>query len=199
MTRTVAVGLWRGLAVCVIVALFSACAVQPRDGAAHDASASDAARGQVDQVQHFSGRVAVVTQGNATHDKQRALNARFDLTTVDGRAGELMLATPLGNTVAKVDWSPVSARITDNYGEVTIFPHFATMMEHVAGVAIEPKQLLAWLRADVSDDSELSAVDGVVGWQLDMSDYDAQVRTGKIKAVRHAADEAVTRVTLIVE
>lgn len=128
--------------------------------------------------QHFTGRMSVVVQENQTHAKPKNTSARFDLHTDDGSNGKLMLASPLGNTVAQVRWSPTEAVVTDNYAEQTRYGSFALMMQEMIGVRLEAATLLGWLQP--SNQKRFAHGD----WQVDARGYNAASKSGKIKALR---------------
>lgn len=128
--------------------------------------------------QRFTGRISVVVQENQTHAKPQNTSARFDLHTDNGSNGQLMLASPLGNTVAQVRWSPVEAVVTDNYAEQTRYDSFEAMMQEMIGVRLEAQTLLGWLQPS----SQEQFIHG--DWQVDARGYNAASKSGKIKAVR---------------
>ena len=130
------------------------------------------------QAQLWRGRLALRVD---TLQPQSFASA-FELSGTPD-AGELLLTTPWGTTLAQLSWSAQSA--TWRTPEATrSFASFDEMMVQVLGSAIPVNALFAWLQGQA-----LSAS----GWSADLSDFAA----GRITAQRTVpAPGAELRLTL---
>lgn len=133
----------RAAGALLAVALLGACA-SPRP--AHDAQAG--------QPQHWSGRLAL----NVHDQPPQSYSASF---TLRGRAeaGELALYSPLGSTLAVMQWQPGLAELRE--GERT--RQYASLDElaaAVTGAALPVATLFDWLHGRPGD---------AYGWEADLS------------------------------
>lgn len=99
-------------------------------------------------------------------------------------AGELILYTPLGSTVAALSWSSGSALMRTN-GEVRHFESLDALIKQAVGVEIPVAALFAWLAGDRMAAS---------GWDADLSQHDQ----GRITA-RRMAPAPLAELRLVLE
>ncbi len=86
--------------------------------------------------------------------------AAFDLSgTAD--QGELVFYTPVGTTLAVLNWTPTSAQLRTN-GEVTAFESLEALALQTTGAAIPIRTLFDWLAGRATQ---------AAGWQVDMAQY----------------------------
>lgn len=113
----------------------------------------------------WSGRLSLRVEA------QRAENfsAAFDLSGSPER-GELALATPLGNRLALLSWSPSEARLRTG-GQERAFASIDAMTQEVVGAPVPLPALFDWLAGRNTP---------VPGWQADLS------QPGRIIARRSA-------------
>lgn len=161
--RLVAVGL-PGL----LLGLVAGCAQQrlpapdPADGAAH-----------------WRGRLALRVDAA----EPISFFANFEL---NGRpqAGELLLTSPLGTTVAQLQWSPQAA-LLHSEGRIRAFDSLDALATEATGAAIPIAALFLWLQG------EQAVADG---WQADLSRLDE----GRLLA-RRSSPAPVAELRLILE
>lgn len=115
----------------------------------------------------WSGRLAVQVDSQPP----QAFSAGFDLSG-SPQAGELVLSSPLGNTVATVRWSPGVAEL-QQAGQVTRRTSLDELSTELGGTALPVAALFAWLRG-------LPETAG--GWSADLS----RQTDGRITARRHS-------------
>lgn len=77
----------------------------------------------------------------------------------DALTGELTLNSPLGNTVAKLTWTPQTALLVAN-NTTTNYPSTEALIASVTGTALPLSALFDWL-AGINTPIE--------GWELDLS------------------------------
>jgi outer membrane lipoprotein LolB len=99
----------------------------------------------------------------------QSFSAEFELSGNE-QLGELTLYSPLGSTVAAMNWTPQSATMRAN-GEVRHFESLGELLREVLGTELPVSALFAW----VAGEPELTD-----GWSADLSDYPR----GRIKAHR---------------
>ncbi len=137
------------------LAVLSGCASAPKPSAPLDALNGP-----------WSGRLALQVE-----DKPgESFSAGFELKGT-ARAGELSLYSPLGGTVAVLQWEPGAATLRSN-GDTRRFSSVDVLVSHVAGAAIPVAALFDWLRGIETP---------VAGWQADLS----QIAQGRVIARRH--------------
>ena len=103
---------------------------------------------------HWSGRLAV----QVASTPPQSFSAGFDLTG-SPNAGELALATPLGNTVATVVWSPGSAELRQGE-QTTRRAGLDELTTELGGTALPVAALFAWLSGQPQSAN---------GWTADLS------------------------------
>lgn len=146
----------RSLLVAALpAALLAACAT-PRSGVERAPS----------QPEHWSGRLSLVVQ--TTPPEQ--FYASFDLTgTAD--AGQLALTSPVGSTIALLQWSPGRAVLRQG-GQARQYASLDELAAAVTGTAIPIRSLFAWLHGENVT---------VAGWSADLE----KLAQGRISAQRH--------------
>lgn len=133
------------------------------------------------QVQsYWRGRLALRVDNSP---EPTSFFASFELSG-QPRAGELMLSTPLGTTVAQLRWSPELALLRNN-GQTRAFDTLDALAAEATGTAIPIAALFEWLqgRAATAD-----------GWQADLTQLDA----GRLVA-RRSQPAPAAELRLIIE
>ncbi len=102
-------------------------------------------------------------------DPPQAFFAGFELKG-GARAGELLLFTPIGSTLAALSWTPGTATLTRG-GDVRQFNSVDALVKAATGAAFPVEALFAWL--DGVNES-------VAGWHADLS----RVADGRVTATR---------------
>jgi outer membrane lipoprotein LolB len=126
----------------------------------------------------WSGRLGLQVEGQ----ESQSFSASFDLK---GRpeAGELTLTSPIGSTLALLQWSPGSATLRSGQGERS-FGSLEELVAHATGTAIPVPALFDWLAGTPTP---------VPGWEPDLR----QQAEGRITARRTAPQpNATLRVVL---
>jgi outer membrane lipoprotein LolB len=107
-----------------------------------------------DRPDYWSGRLALTLES----EPPQSFFAGFTLTG-SAQAGELSLTSPLGNTVALLQWQPGAATLRQGE-QVRNYPSIGALAADVAGTPLPVPALFGWLSG------EPQAVDG---WQADLS------------------------------
>ena len=102
----------------------------------------------------WSGRLALQVEDN----QSQSFSAGFELKG-SARSGELSLFTPIGGTLAVLDWTPESAVLRSD-GKTRNFESVEALVTHATGAAIPVAALFDWLRGIDTP---------VAGWQADLS------------------------------
>jgi len=165
MLRILAAGL-----LCALAALLAGCAqpiVQP-----------PAVEGQAPTF--WRGRLALRVDNSP---EPTSFFASFELS---GRpqAGELMLSTPLGTTLAQLRWSPQQALLRNN-GQTRAFESLDALATEATGTAIPIAALFEWLQG------RPAAADG---WLADLT----QLQAGRLVA-RRSQPAPTAELRLIIE
>ncbi len=115
---------------------------------------------------YWRGRLALRVESSP---ETGSFFANFELSGT-AEAGELLLASPLGTTLAQLHWSPQVALLRNN-GQTRAFDSLDALAIEATGTAIPIAALFAWLqgRPAVAD-----------GWQVDL----AGLETGRLLARR---------------
>lgn len=137
-------GLGTGLGLGGALALLGGCAVPAR----RPAGTGDAGEG------YWSGRLAL----QILSEPVQSWSAGFELM---GRpeAGELRIASPLGQTLAQLRWQPGSA-LLQRGAQLERRPSLAAMVRELTGTDVPIEALFAWLRGQPVT---------VQGWEADLS------------------------------
>ncbi|RZL94450.1 MAG: hypothetical protein EOP76_07220 [Variovorax sp.] len=142
-----------GLAVLAL----AGCASQPAAPGPTPTSASGA----------WSGRLAL----RIDSEPPQSFSALFDLRGTP-QAGELTLTTPIGNTLAVLQWSPGEA-LLKNSDQTRRYESVEALIEAATGAAIPVDALFGWLAG---------RDDPVPGWRANLS----QVASGRLQAIRQS-------------
>lgn len=102
-------------------------------------------------------------------DQVQSFAAGFELTG-NAQAGELVLSTPLGSTLATLNWTAQTAVMRAN-GEVRHFESLDALLIQATGTAIPVATLFLWLSGEDA---------ATTGWQADLS----QLSQGRLVARR---------------
>jgi outer membrane lipoprotein LolB len=119
--------------------------------------------------QHWQGRLGV----KVTEPQPQSFSANFELDG-DTSRGSLRLLTPLGTTLALLQWAPGSAVLTTT-GEPRTFDSTAALTQALLGFELPIAALLDWLRGTAT---------AVNFWEVDLTD----LVNGKLVAKRTAPD-----------
>ncbi len=108
-----------------------------------------------DHETHWQGRLSVKVFSKPV----QAFSAHFEL---QGRAaqGELVLSSPLGTTLAHMQWTPDSATLVAN-GQQQQFASLQELARATTGADLPVSSLFAWLRGQAEE---------AAGWQADLSE-----------------------------
>ena len=113
----------------------------------------------------WSGRLALQVEGR----QDQSFSASFELKG-KAEAGELALYSPLGTTLAVLQWLPGTAVLKAN-GQTQQFESLDVLSGQVTGAAIPVAALFDWLAG---------ANTPVAGWQADLS----ELEQGRVRARR---------------
>ena len=126
----------------------------------------------------WAGRLALQVES----DPPQSFAAGFELKGT-AQAGELSLFSPLGNTLAVLNWSPQVATLNSS-GNIRQFPSLDALVTQVTGTAIPLPALFAWLEGNQAS---------ATGWSADLS----RLEEGRLVAKRNdPMPVAVLRVVL---
>lgn len=126
----------------------------------------------------WAGRMALQVES----DPPQSFAAGFELKGTP-QAGALSLYSPLGNTLAVLNWSPQVATLNSG-GDIRQFASLETLVTQVTGTAIPLPALFAWLEGNQAS---------AAGWTADLSG----LADGRLVAKRHdPMPVAVLRVVL---
>lgn len=143
----------RRLCLALGAALLSACTTLPKAPPADPGAP------------YWSGRIAIQVEGDA----RQAFSADFELQG-QARAGQLTLTSPLGTTLAQMDWTPQRARLQRGTQEA-MYDSVETLVLQGTGVALPLQALFDWLDGRAAP---------AAGWEPDLS----QFHEGRITARR---------------
>lgn len=115
----------------------------------------------------WSGRLSLRLEGDAS----QSFSALFELRGAP-RAGELILTSPIGSTLAQLHWAPGEA-VLRNGSETRRYDSVDALIEAATGAAIPVGALFAWLAG---------RDERVPGWRPDLS----QVTAGRLQATRES-------------
>ena len=153
----------RGPAAVLALALLAACAGVPRNAVPNG-------------VESLSGRLAVRVDG-AEGAAPRSVNAAFELRG-DPQAGQLDLATPLGNVLARARWSPGTVVLATPQGERN-FADLDALTREVLGESLPIAAMFDWLRGRPWPGAESRATVAPadrgfeqLGWTVNLAGFD---------------------------
>jgi outer membrane lipoprotein LolB len=132
---------------------------------------------QISEESHWQGKLALKVYSTPV----QALSVAFDL---QGRPeqGELTLSSPLGTTLALLQWDATSARLTAN-GQQTSYGSLQELARQATGSDLPVASLFAWLQG---------RNEPAPSWQVDLSD----LPQGRIQAHRTEAIQADLKIIL---
>ena len=119
----------------------------------------------VDDKAYWSGRMAIQVLKNPPE----SLSAGFELQG-SAQAGEMVLLSPIGTTLARLEWTPQGARLTQGQQQVDS-PNLQRLGARLTGTELPIAALFEWLAGRPAE---------APGWQVDLSAH-AQ---GRISAER---------------
>ncbi len=116
-------------------------------------------------------------------DPMLAFSADFELYG-SPQAGSLSFFSPLGNTLARLEWNAATATLQTGTGQQH-FASLAALTLHATGAELPVGSMFAWLQG-VDADAQ--------GWSADLQN----VSTGRLRAWR-AQPEPAVELTIILE
>jgi outer membrane lipoprotein LolB len=132
----------------------------------------------VDDKAYWSGRMAIQVLKNPPE----SLSTGFELQG-SAQAGEMVLLSPIGTTLARLEWTPQGARLTQGQQQVDS-PNLQRLGARLTGTELPIAALFEWLAGRPAE---------APGWQVDLSAH-AQ---GRINAERREPSPgAVLRIAL---
>ena len=117
------------------------------------------------ESEYWQGRIAV----KVASTPEQAFAANFELQG-SAQAGRMELTTPLGTTVARMQWNAEGA-VLQASGATRAYPSLAELTLTTMGAELPVEALFWWLKGQEATSA---------GWQSDMSHWDA----GRISAQR---------------
>lgn len=141
------------------------------------ATQSPAPKAAVEEQTHWQGKLALRVFSKPV----QALSASFDLQG-HPEAGELTLSSPLGTTLARLQWDANSATLTAN-GEQKNYGSLQELARKATGSDLPVASLFAWLQG---------REDAAPGWQVDLKD----LPNGRLQAHHTEAVQAELKIIL---
>ena len=114
----------------------------------------------------WSGRLALQVEDQAA----QSFSASFELQG-NAQQGELLLLSPLGSVLAKIDWTPTHARLQTG-AQTHESPSLDELLQQNLGTPIPVLAFFSWLRGEQTT---------AAGWQADLSTLDQ----GRLVATRY--------------
>ena len=121
----------------------------------------------------WSGRLALQVEDQAA----QSFSAAFELQG-DAKQGELLLFSPLGSVLAKIDWAPGHARLQTG-GQTYDSTSLDDLLEQTIGTPIPVLAFFSWLRGEQTT---------AAGWQANLSTIDQ----GRLVATRYTPSPPAT-------
>lgn len=121
--------------------------------------------GTAPAVEQWSGRLGLIVDS----DPPEQFHAGFDLVG-NPASGQLDLYTPLGSTLASLEWHPGIAVLREG-GRTQQFDSVDALAAAAVGTSVPVRALFAWLRG---------VPQAVDGWQVDLS----ELAQGRLQARR---------------
>lgn len=136
--------------------------------------------GTFDAQNHWQGRIAIKVLGTPP----QAFSADFEL---DGRGdeGTLALFSPLGTTVAQMQWAPGMAQLR-NGNDLRNFESLSALAQQATGAELPVAALFDWLRGTAT---------AAPGWEADLS----QLPEGRLQARRQSDAAPAVELRIILE
>lgn len=159
-----------GIRLCFLFAIFliAGCASTTRD------------KGNFYPENHWQGRIAI----KVLSAPPQAFSADFELDG-QGEAGTLALFSPLGTTVAHMQWAPGLAQLR-NGGELRNFDSLSALAQQATGTELPVAALFDWLRGTAT---------AAPGWEADLS----QLPEGRLLARRMADSAPAVELRILLE
>lgn len=159
-----------GVRLCFLLAIFliAGCASTTRG------------KGNFDLKNHWQGRIAI----KVLSTPPQAFSADFELDR-QGEAGTLALFSPLGTTVAHMQWAPGLAQLR-NGGELRNFDSLSALAQQATGTELPVAALFDWLRGTAT---------AAPGWEADLS----QLPEGRLLARRMADSAPAVELRILLE
>jgi outer membrane lipoprotein LolB len=142
------------LALVIAIFLIAGCAVPVSTSGTNNAENA-----------HWQGRLAVKVYSTPV----QAFSADFDLQG-SAQAGTLVFSSPLGSTVARLQWNARSAQLQTT-GEPRYFDSLDALTRQATGTELPIASLFAWLQGSAPD---------TPGWQVDLQN----LPNGRLSAQR---------------
>lgn len=162
-----ALALWR-LVLLFTIVLIAGCAHPTRASGQNDPNNS-----------YWQGRLALTVRS----DPVQSFSANFELSGTP-QAGELAFFSPLGTTVARLQWGEDGA-VLQASGQTQQFDSLDALTLHATGAVLPVASLFAWLRTESPD---------TPGWQVDLQG----LADGRLNA-RRFAPEPVAELKILLE
>ena len=102
----------------------------------------------------WSGRLALRVEGN----EKQSFSAGFELVGAPEQ-GTLKLLSPLGSTLAHIDWRPSGATLRSG-DEISNFRSLDELLEHTTGSPLPVRALFDWLEGKET---------ALAGWRADLT------------------------------
>lgn len=142
----------------------------------------------------LAGRLSLVS---GTSDAQKALYGGFRLVLRGAVSGEFEVFSPLGQMLAKAQWSPGQASL-DNGRQTQHYASFDDMTRAALGVALPQAALQDWVRGRPAASLPSQPLTGggfeQLGWKVQPTWRDGQLAL--LKAKRLAGDPAELRMAI---
>lgn len=123
------------------------------------------AKGTFDAEHQWQGRLAIQVAGAAP----QSLSADFELQG-DAQAGSLVFLSPLGTTVAQLEWAPGLAQLRQG-GSTEQFASLDALVLQATGTELPVAALFDWLHGSATE---------APGWRVDLQ----ELAQGKLRAWR---------------
>lgn len=123
------------------------------------------AKGSFDTEHQWQGRLAIQVAGAAP----QSLSADFELQG-DAQAGSLVFLSPLGTTVAQLEWAPGLAHLRQG-GSTEQFASLDALVLQATGTELPVAALFDWLHGSATE---------APGWRVDLQ----ELAQGKLQAWR---------------
>lgn len=163
-----AVTVWQRLALTIAIVLIAGCAHTTRAKGPNDPDAP-----------LWQGRLLLTVRSEPV----QAFSADFELQGTP-LAGELAFFSPLGSTVARLQWGSDGAHLQSS-GQTQDFDSLDALTLHTTGAVLPVASLFAWLKGEESD---------TPGWQVDLQG----LPNGRLSAQR-TAPEPPAQLKIILE
>lgn len=135
------------------------------------------------EISVWHGRLAVTVQADSEQSPARSFVGDFELSG-SAAAGRLVLYSPLGMTVASLNWTPTIALLRSG-GEFRAFESLDALITQTLGTEVPVTALFAWLAGESTSTG---------GWNADLS----QRASGHITA-RRTSPSPAAEIRLILE